>query len=128
MKMKVEYIPDKININIFFILMPINNYYKSINILKYKVEEINSDNKLEIKEPKVFYLDYYNFNKYYSFGISSNRNFLLLEQRIDDAYEVIFSGMQNLKIIIKDLFMIYYKRSALIFFDDKINLNSSIIL
>ena len=28
MKMKVEYIPDKININIFFILMPINNYYK----------------------------------------------------------------------------------------------------
>ena len=105
-----------------------NNYYKSINILKYKVEEINSDNKLEIKEPKVFYLDYYNFNKYYSFGISSNRNFLLLEQRIDDAYEVIFSGMQNLKIIIKDLFMIYYKRSALIFFDDKTNLNSSIIL
>jgi len=33
MKMKVEYIPDKININIFFILIPVNNYYKSINII-----------------------------------------------------------------------------------------------
>ena len=36
MKMKVEYIPDKININIFFILMPVNNYYKTIYIIHYK--------------------------------------------------------------------------------------------
>ena len=34
--MKVEYIPDKININIFFILMPVNNYYKTIYIIHYK--------------------------------------------------------------------------------------------
>ena len=59
--------------------------YKSIDLLKYKVEEITSNNiTLEIKEPKVFY--YYDFNEYNSFGMYSNKTFLLIEQKIEYPY------------------------------------------
>ena len=111
-----------IYINIYNLFDRYNKYYKSINILKYKVEEITTnDNILIINEDKVLYLDYFNFNKYDSFGFYSNQSFLFLEQMITNDIKFNYCEKKNLKIIKKEIFTFYNIKNALIFFNKELN-------
>ena len=94
----------------------------SINLLKYKVEEISADtDNLIINEEKVLFLDYFNFNQYNSFGIYSNQTFLFLEQIFNEGTKINFFGKEDLAIIKKEIYSFYHSKNAIIFFSKEIN-------
>lgn len=111
---------------ILYLISSKGDFSSFMNILTYKIEKIKSDKTLEVKGQKVFYLDYYDFNKYNSFGIYSNKAFYFIEQSYNKNIKTSKKQINNLIIITKDLDNIYNQRNALIFFDDNIS-NTTIL-
>ena len=103
--------------------------YSSINLLKYAVEDIPYDTgALQVTKETVFYLDYFHFNQYDSFGFYSKQKFLFLEQSICNSTTIAtFSEKVNLKIIKKEFYSFYYVKNALVFFSRELNDSSPLV-
>ena len=103
--------------------------YISLYLVKYKVEDINSDGIIALNEPKVLFIDYYNFNQYNSFAIYSNYNFLFSEQIInDEVARIDKEKFGNLLIYKDEIENFYYKKKALVFIFEDIPLNDYIFI
>ena len=107
---------DNDNLILYIKINSDSDQYKSIDILNFKVEEVTSNITLEIKEPKVFYIDYYDFSEYNSFGIYSNQTFLFLEQIFEERNLAPNWDVQQIKIVKRELYYFNRRKNALIFF------------
>ena len=98
-----------------------------ISISKFKVCEITSDYNSNFKGPKLFFIDYYKFNNLKSFGIESDHNYFILEQKFSSGISTssirTSSVYTNLTIIGVNNDNSYYFKRALMIFNSTDNIN-----
>jgi len=88
-----------------------------LDLLKNKVEVINSENAIAAKGPKLLYIDYFSFNKLNSFGLYSNQPYFYIQQRINDESAISDIKYKNISIITKRKSDILSNKKALIYFN-----------
>ena len=108
---------DKLMLNMK--LVNKSDYFNSLELLNYKIEEIIKDGIIEIKEPKVLFLNYFSFNEYNSFGISSNQIYCLIHQRLSNEGISYLHERTNLTITKAYINNPYTEKNILILLDEK---------
>ena len=88
-----------------------------VDLLKYKVQGINSENPILSKGPNLLYIDYFSFNKLNSFGFYSNQPYFYIQQQINDESTTSDIKHKNLSIITKRKSDILSNKKALIYFN-----------
>ena len=88
-----------------------------IDLLKNKVEEINSENPIISKGPKLLYIDYFSFNKLNSFGFYSNQSYFYIQQQINDESTISDIKYNNISIITKRKSDILLNKKVLMYFN-----------
>ena len=90
----------KIDSSILLNISPSSSEISILSLYKLKMTEITDNYEINSKGPKFFYIDYYQFNKMYSFAIESNQNFYFYEQK-SDTYDIRISRSYNNITLIK---------------------------
>ena len=97
---KRNYIPIKKTIEDSSLIIYIKFYLfvdelSILELIPNKVEEIKSNYNQIIKEPKYFYIDYFEINNMNSIGIGANDSFIFNEQEKSYENRIINKGLQN---------------------------------
>ena len=94
-----------------------------LSIYKYNITEITEDYTENFNGPKLFFIDYFTFNNFKSFGIESNHNYYFFEQHLDFPNQIVNEECNNIIITTQNSAKSYIFRRAFIVFNTTDNID-----
>ena len=102
---------------ILFVKALISKGFSMIDLYKYKSYEINSEFKEIIQGPCIYFVDFFKFNNLNSFGIQSNKKYILYEQLFYKDINTLSGKYENVSIITNNYLNTNIYRKAFILFN-----------